>query len=350
MAAEQWSYIEKAQQLWRVAPRGWLSRPIETHGNGSLDSAIKRVFFPYIDSDRPPTLITVAGFFDEPQKFPYKVISHYPQNLEREHHAYYDIGINLLNEWATNYATCYFFKQMVPEQISNLVLPLAFQTYAKIMSLGTQSYQVGSTLNAIRRAARKKEAPQVNFDEAIFSALFQHDFKKLDRLIFYSRKKILQKTYSKYYYEMLEKNVYPSCQNTTDLAVLLGATLERRSVFGHLNRYLNAEDYQTSGQKLAQRIKESVLIGGMSQYHGISEVTGSSYVFLGLASAAFCQMLIPEQKISTSVLIGSIVGMGNAVVLVPFATIHEVIHDYSRSKDYLGLIPQKTIPNNSSLT
>jgi hypothetical protein len=248
----------------------------------------------------PESVFSWTGLLDQPlspEPFRYEqtIPPQIPVNLKNN----YINGIRLLNEYITFHLTDYFFSHVQVVTLFN------------VKSNTNASLKITHrTMNQIYQASKGNTA---ELDSAIMKNYFGHNSDNFNKLI--ARTDLL------------------GCSDINELAVYIGSRT-KINAGNHSTRLLN-EPFIDSGRTVnhdhvLKRVLKSVLTIGRHPYPGVVEIPVAAYVAFGIS----------QIKTPLAFYIPVITGMG-----LWYITIHEAIHDYSMSPDYLGLIPITITPN-----
>ncbi len=302
--------IRESQAHWRSQPRGRLSRPWEVPGIAKLtDRMIKQTFAGYLDQERPPLRIAWSVLVDQPLTKPKFVqMPRRVDGVTRENQDNFHTGIIGLNDWMTNYATRAVFSCSDFSGVGSL--------YGRLNDDLVNRHEYKDTYALMGQIRKDSRVDGLSFRDAILSSLFKHDSAKIDWVVFKANLK--------------------GVKTIEDLAIYLGqASLQDRAQVALLSR-LGTQQREDSDQKqLLKRVLFSLSIGGIYSTLGVVEVITASAT--GLLALSLPMMMVSSNK---SLVLGlSALASGSIFAMTPFSAIHEAIHEYSASPNYVGLIP-----------
>lgn len=270
-----------------------------------FDKQLKSVFGRYINPNRAPTLLVWSILIDEtPNNYFHE--QRFPDNLPEEDQIPFAIGSYNLNEWATDFATRVFIRELGSSQLYHATADRYNRTF-DFMKKGFSYSPTAHYMKTIENTAQDKG---INFTDTLLVALFQHDSDKMDYAI--------------------NKAEVPQCRNLNELAVKLGRMRadNNATIASFLGGLLTPKDDKSQTTQFHKRFMASSMAGGRVSRPGIAEVVLALPIMAGL----FAKLL----GYST---------MGNLAIPALFLPIygsimvHEVIHAYSEDDKYFGLIP-----------
>ncbi len=296
--------ILESQRTWREAKRGIISRPQELPVlSGWFDMQLKSVFSRYIDPNRVSAFLVWSVLADEtPNNYSYR--ERFPGGLAELDQEPFSLGMYLLNEWATNFATGVFLRELSSNGLYRTVVPGYFRAFRFLNG----DFLYSPTTQYMRTIENKAQARGDDFTDALLVALFQHDSDKLDFLI--------------------NKAELNECEDLNELALKIG----RNSKGDHgdpsfLNRLVTTKSDNGSKIELHKRLIVSLLGGGKVSRPGIAEVILAAPVELGLLT----KLLAYSNVVSLASFAGLLSVYG-------FVTIHELIHANSADQGHNGLM------------
>lgn len=306
-------FVTQSQESWRNLKRGIISRPQEIPSlSNVLDRTIKKVFSEYIVATRPPTLVAWSVLKDEPlEPMGRQFKRRRPEEITEPDEDNYYIGIHQLNEWGTDFAVRYWLshspKHSVLQKIGEIYVDISINSGHKIAY--KQAYEL---MEQVQTSAKQRGQ---NFEDAVFKALFQHDFSDINMVV--SQEKIAD------------------CQTINQLALHLGKSLPKNNTTQIL-RSLDTLDTQKKDselKRLSKRIILSMLIGGGQSQPGIVEIVAAQPTTTGGIAASFA-----APDILTGIAAGTLVG---AITSTPYGYVllHETVHDYQTDREFIGFIP-----------
>mgnify|MGYP006282722851 CR=1 FL=1 len=301
-------WILDSQRQFRQAERELLSRPVELPSElaRTLDETVKRVFSEYVDQDYQPPLITWSGLFDQPSsEKAYWFDIRNPENIAESDQSSYEIGIQLINEWATNYLTKKLINEGFCEHPALALLSKFFRIL--IDSTGLSYRKVSRLMSELKETAESDSS----FDHAVCTAYFCHQFDQLNQLLQHS----------------------DTAQDLSDIAVLVGSDSCWSSESGLTRKVMEFIDYdETDGEtkRLIKRIVSSLIGVGRNANPGVIELSITSPVLLTFIP------INTRYAVVFALLNAGIVGS----VLV-----HETVHAYSKDQNFSGVIPVEFIKN-----
>lgn len=309
--------ILTSQDHWRSHRRGIkiISQPVELPPvvTGWIDQGLKTFFQSYIEQDRPRMIISWSILTDDtPTSLLYdQVLPKGLEGLEGKEQAYYR-GIHDLNEWATQLATRDYFNHLTKG--AGIATPLL-----KVLEIirnvplftSPSSVKAGDLMKEVQN--RSGSSPE-QFRDSVYMALFRHRFEALNRLVKAS--------------DMF------GCQDLHELAVLLGESKTGRSYF---KKFI---DWQISGdlpgKRMVERLKRSFFIAGNMTDDGVVGIYNGIFA-LPCIIVAINRILFDETPLD-NLITNSLLYLSMTGVITPRTAIHETIHGYSTSKNFLGLI------------
>jgi hypothetical protein len=277
--------------------------------SNSFELEIKRIF-PDIPSDHPAVMITAGIFVDglfHPRQFgfllkPPDYLAQNPKRLEQYKH-----GIIGLTEWATNRATTSFIRASLPKR-------LAYPS--SVLALMLDNVLVGrpAAPKAYKAMGFVEETAKINgldFDEAVFEAVFGHDFDELNHLV--------------------AQTPNLRARGIDELAEEIGG--ERM-----LSKVLGGGKLGFVPEKVRRKMKLALLsltAGGMFTQPGIAEILPTMGVFMN--AYAITNLIKTASNLESA--IGSSAFLGLINFYLYYSIVHETMHAYSASADYLGFTP-----------
>lgn len=338
MSKEALDHINANQTTWRQAKRGLISRPHELPQIGNLlHRRITRTFG--LDEAKKPLLVW-SVVYDNPQtpNSEYVYERRYPEGIEDTDKKDYVVGIERINEYATNYATKEFIR-------SNADFPVGKQAvtaYGAIADLLTYGVLLNGTYQVMRDLEIMANHQGLDYKTALLDGLFNHDFQSMNGII-------------------QAASEYTGLHNLTELATEIG---RRRFKKPDLGKWLGKLDTNKSDGPAKAAIKNcliSVAAGGVFRTPGVVEMSAGMIPFAAATNFVASDLYVdynavvnmkqpglilnPEIPIKLAPLVAEstlpmILVAGS---LLPFIAIHESIHHYSGSQDYLGFIPVSLI-------
>lgn len=301
-------YIEKSQESWKRLHRGRVSRPRELPMiSHALDASMKHMFAEYIPQDRPVPIMVWSILRDEPldQTFSSKIRTP-PEILREDEHAY-TLGIYQINEWATDYATRYWFahagKHMLLRQMQAV--------YAEVSTLQSR-LNASRTYRFMDRVEYVAKERGRDFHHAVFSALFTHDFSHLDDCV-------------------REANI-GGCHSVNELALFTGKKQGKTSLT-KLFLSLHSES-KNPVKRGIKRTLVSIMTGGVHEEPGI--------IYIHLAPPILESFFVGGMGAGIDLFVGmgaGVVAGGLVGALLAYVGVHETIHEYSTGRRFKGLIP-----------
>lgn len=304
-----------------------------------IEQNMKGVFAGHLDPAYPRVIVARRVLRDtySPTETPFfEYDTRYPETVTEEDQSAYDQGINALNEWATNYATDYYIEHT---NKTPLTKPLR-KAYAKIADALTGMMYPHQIYKSMAEVSKFAHAAGQDFNHAVFSGLFHHDFTALNALI--SQTDTLKTT------------------NLDELAIALGketakASETSKKPFSHLveataDGAIHSRippSPEPAFRKTVRRVGESIIVGGTFSIPGLAEVNTAAPLGGTVATAALTTALesaVNHSDVRTALIAG---GLGasaafiTAATVFPYLTIHEAVHAYSASDAYVGFIPQQ---------
>src|SRR5579864_1278470 len=329
--------VAENQRIWREAKHG-IGRAHEmSRVSEKIEHNMKQVFSDYIDPAYPRIIVARTVLLDTSAAAAtfFNYGWDYPESIEPEDHQAYANGINALNGWATNYATRYYLEHTSKTSITKSLRRLYGQVGD---ALGGKAYahQTYTSMTEVRKAA---EAMGANFNHAVFQALFQHDFTAFNDLI--------------------AATPTLAATNLDELALALGeqATKPTKLTPSNLTHFIEIAPNATFASvsphpadstfvKSLKRAGDSIITGGEFSVPGIAEVGVGMQVGASVASGlgVALESALQHGDLRTTVLSTGIVGgatIATAATILPYMAIHESVHAYSASDNYVGLIPHQ---------
>lgn len=331
-------YIARNQSFWRKAKRGIASRPLELGPiSGFLHSRIVKTFG-LKDAEKP--ILTWSVIFDKPgtpsSEFVYA--ERYPDHIKEEDRQNWATGMVRLTEYATNYAAKEFF-------LKNADFPIArsiSEVYGKIADYLTYHLLIGGTFARMGMVEEQAVLNGKDYKEALFKALFQHDFGQINELIADTRD-------------------YSDCSNIDDMAIQIG---EKRFKKPDLGKWLDKLEVNEGNGRIKANVKNaaiSVAAGGVYRNPGVTEISGAIPGLIYLETLGFTLLEVYENILNnpklipllTSSRLDSLLALATSeqiieslapiALIYPFIAVHEYLHNYSSNKEFMGLIPARII-------
>ena len=312
------NYIEQNQEHWRNANRGIFSRPLELPRTGKfLHERIVRTFG--LEHIQEP-IVTWSAIFDKPKSpsSAYVYAERFPEGVAKEDKHDFSVGIGRITEYATNIAT----KDFIDRNTDILVVNAAARAYAAFGDLATYGIMLAGTYREMARIEYMAEQNGEDFRQALYRGLFQHDTAPLNELIANTKE-------------------FSGCSDINELAIKLGKKRFKRPDIGKWLDKLEVERTDGSVKAGIKNCAVSVLAGGVFRSPGIIEVSGG---FLPLFFAETLAIYGLNGRMDIGLLAQNLaVIAATGIIINPFATVHEMIHSYSASEDYMGFIPAELI-------
>lgn len=311
-------YIPINQEHWRNAKRSNISRPLEM--SHTADFLHQRIIdtFNLPSSDKP--ILTLSIVFDKPETpsslFAYE--ERFPEDIQEEERENFSVGVGRITEYATNVATVDFINKNINLPLVNL----ASAAYAKFGDLVTYGMLFGGTYREMSRIKHQAGEMGKDFRGALYEGLFRHNTEPINELI-------------------ADTEEFSGVSNLNDLAIKLGRKRFRKPDIG---KWLGKLEIEKSDSPIKANLKNcavSVLAGGVFRSPGVTEVSAGIIPIFFLetlaiyaANGQFDALLLAENLAVVTV---------TGLAINPFASLHEMIHGYSSSQDYMGFIPAKLI-------
>lgn len=304
----------------------------------------------YPDKNERPIEGVTASFsipFDNPKThsslFVYE--ERFPEQVKPEDRHDWSIGIGRITEYATNYATKEFFRR----QASGAATKAASIAYTWFYDLVTYGLIQNGTYGQMQTIETMANYHKINYADAITSALFQHNFDPINRLI-----------------AMTNIDGYSGCNNIDDLATKIG---KERFKKPDLGKWLDKIDTRREDGKRATSLRNGIISvagAGVFRNPGVIETSGATLPFMAAVNLIIneaqadsfgmglinhpdkagiidmARYLIPDYFVP----LGAEALQIPAAILIPllpFVLVHESIHYYSSNQDFMGLIPAKII-------
>lgn len=290
------------QQHLRESRGRFFHQPEFKRSARNFDRRFKEVFSRYIDPNFPPQIPIFAFSADKYiGKFPYEHTAAFPDTVAPKNRDAYGIGIRLMNEWATNHATNYYLTH-TGSSSSRYIFKRAYAKFGDSMTYG----EFGETYKTMRQIAETAKKEGVDFDDAVFRGLFNHDFSQINQLI--------------------EHTSSVSASNIDEFATEIGTkTLEsRREAKRYARRY--------SRRRRLNDPKGAYFAPGITVQELPSYI--NFIVSLG-GTAALAYLYLP-----LGVFVGTYATLTGNVIpyMLPYFVTHEFTHAYSASERYVGFI------------
>lgn len=305
-------FVSQSQNSWRRLKRGIISRPQEIPSlSNALDTSIKKVFSTYINVNRPPTVVAWSVLRDEPlEPKGCQFDKRRPDGITEQDEEAYFTGIRQLNEWSTDFAAQYWLshspKHSLFQRIGKIYADISINSGQKIAY--KQAYGL---MEQVQLYAKKSGQ---NFEDAVFKALFQHDFSPVNMII--------------------SQSGIAECKTLDELALYLGKSLPKNNSTNIL-RSLYAQENESELIKLSKRTILSMLTGGWQSQPGIVEIVVAQPAAMFTAGAVGGATAI---DVLTGIAAGTLGGVISGT-LWGYALIHETVHDYQTDKNFNGFIP-----------
>lgn len=310
--------VTENQMLWREATHSSIRSYEMPRLSYTIEGKMKKVFSDYIAPSYPRLLIAWSFLLDTPSHtLPYyRLIARYPEHIRQEDRQDYAAGMYHLNEWATNYATRHYIETASTNPITQ---PMR-KAYAAYGDTIVGRVNTLYTYRAMREAKRAASASGVNFDHAVFTALFQHDFTALNGLI----------------------AATPTLEaaNHDELALVVGHhSAKTFDPTKEIFRHFSPKPTDSTIMKTLKNTADSLLTGGQFAQPGIVEVVVAAPIGLSTIGALEGTISGDVKGMATSAAIASSI----ATVTYPFVLIHESVHGYSANAEYIGLLPRQIV-------
>lgn len=209
------------------------------------------------------------------------------------------------------------------------------QLYGRAADAVSGKLEYASVYQSMAEVKKSAQTTGSNFNHAVFQALFQHDFIALNHLIANT----------------------PNLDATSldELAVLLGgAEQTSKSVaprsFTHVIETttdnvitaLSQAPTDSPIKRFGKTAGISLLVGGNFSTPGIVEIGFGGQIGGAAAGSlvAGLEEVITRGDIKQGIMIGGSIMAATAIAL-PYLTVHESVHGYSATDNYVGLIPQQ---------
>src|SRR5947209_1042917 len=161
--------INENQKAWRETKHSIMGSHEMPHVSERIEKNMIRLFSEYIVPAYPRVILarTVLQTTSSPYETPfYRYGSEYgefrfPENVKPEDQGYYYKGIYALNEWATNYATRYYFKHTSKTPLTKPLRQLYAQATDGIVGKA-HYHQAYKNMGEVKKAA---QATNTSFDD-----------------------------------------------------------------------------------------------------------------------------------------------------------------------------------------
>lgn len=336
-------YVQKNQAHWRKAKRGIFSRPLELpHSANALHDRMVKTFGL---KDAQSSILTISLAFDNPSSASSAYVHQeaFPQGVKEKERHEWSIGIGRINEYVTNYAAREFIRL-------NTDLPVIQQiarAYGGVFDFLTYGLFFNGTYTRMRGIERMAKDQGKDYKGALLSALFQHDSNALNEIIAMTSK-------------------FTGYSNIDELAINIGRDRFKKPDIG---KWLDNLDTRREDKKRATSLRNGVIsVAGAGAFRnpGVIETSGALVPFLAgvdlvlneiqaeaggmgfinhpehASLLLMARYLIPDYFVPLAAQTLEIPAVV-AISLLPFVAIHEGIHHYSSSKDFMGLIPAEII-------
>ena len=295
-----------------------------------IEQNMKRIFAGYLNPSYPRVLVarTVLQTDYLPTESPFYNYGwdyRYPETVAQEDRFHYAKGMYAVNEWATNYATRYYFTHTSKTPLTKSLRQL--YTQAADALFGKAPYhQAYKHMAEVSKAA---QATKNNFDHATFQALFQHDFTVLNALI--ANTPILEATNLDALAVAIGKQVVKPTKGSTPYYTHL---IEK--TVGSAVTAVAETPTDSSVKRSFKRTGKSLIQGGQFVMPGVAEVGIAAPIVAPVATILEGAAL---GEIERGLAVGGAT-LGTTAAIFAFTTIHETVHGYSTSDDHVGLIPE----------
>lgn len=323
------NYTEQNKEFWRNAKRGFGSRPLELPRTShfihermvktfNLEGAVEPILTWSVLYDRAKT--PSAKFVYEEREL---------DEVSPEDSSDYIVGMSRITEYATNRAV----KLFIERNLNVPVLKELGTVYAKINEIFTYELVINGTYRRMARIEQTAKDNGKDYDKAITDALFKHDLGPLDELV-------------------ADTQEFSGWTGINDLAIDIGRKKWKKPDLAKWTDKLEVEDDNGKVKSIAKNLVASLAAGGVTRSPGISEVSGGLMLILlaetGLSAAtSFGSILLkhPEtfNTIANLTVNDLLMAQLPAAFLIPFLTLHELIHTYSFDENNYGLIPSTLI-------
>lgn len=319
---EKEQYTKANQESFRKAKRRNVSRPHELSPIG--DYLHQRVTNAFDLEDAQKPIVVWSVLFDKPNtpssKFVYA--ERYPEDVEEKDKANFSSGITRITEYATNYATREFFERNINSSIGR-VLARGYGMFAEPLTYGLLYRGTYKEMGKVKKSA---DSQGKDYKEALLQGLFEHDHDPLNNII--------------------KDAKIPNVENLNQLATRIG---ERKFKKPDIGKILNKLEIERTDSETVANLKNcavSVLAAGVFRTPGVIEISAGIATIpvienMGFAAIAIANDIDPL-PLAGSAFLGTVAGLS----VTPFASIHEVIHHYSASEQYMGFIPARLIEKN----
>ncbi len=333
------NYIESNQSFWKKARRGKISRPAEIPsilGNFLHDRITKT--FGLDEAGKPSVVWSVV--FDNPKspnsKYVYE--RRYPEDVPEEDRTNYAIGIERINEYATNYATREFIRRNTDVPILKTISK-GYRVFSELMTyalLLKGTYMRMMDVEILAKGAGK------DFGSAILEGLFNHNFGPINELI-------------------EDAADLTGFSNLNEMAIEIGRKKFTKPNIGKILGKLEANKTDGNLKRAIKNGSISVAAGGVFRTPGVVEISAAMIPFAAATDFAISEIYTDSQAVLNfhnpalifnpqvpimlmpNVIEGA-VGVALAMApLYPFIAIHESIHHYSGGKNYIGFIPANLV-------
>ena len=306
-------FVTLSQESWRHLKRGLISRPQEIPGlSGLLDRSIKNVFSKYIDSARPPPVVVWSLLTDEPLEsnechFDYRR----PEGITEEDELNYYIGIHQLNDWGTDLAARYW----ISHSSKHSIVRKTGEIYSDICINNGQKIFYKHAYEIMEQVKASAGEHGQNIEDAIFKALFQHDFRDIDIVVLQAK--------------------IADCQTLNQLALHLGKSLPKINET-RISRSLNMHEKDSDIKRLSKRTILSMLKYGNHSQPGIVEIIVMQPAAV-LISGVITLSVFTD--IFTRIAAGTLGGIVITGLPYGYVLFHETVHDYQTDCKFNGFIP-----------
>lgn len=306
-------YIERNKSFWRKAKRNGLSKP---HELIILANALhKRMIKTFDIQEVEQPIMVWSTVFDNPKtpNSEYVYAERYPEEIKEEDKEDFHRGMVRITEYATNFATREFLKRNLTP-VSDIYGAVADQVTYGLLYNGTYRRMKAVEIEADRNGK--------DYKGALLKGLFNHDLDPINELI-------------------SDTKDYSGWNDINDLAIEVSRKRFKKPDLGKILNKLEIERTDNKNVSMIKNCAVSVLAGGVFRVPGVIEVSA------GMIPVAFAETAIiyaANQRLTDPLIAQNLAAVTLPILSVtPFATMHELIHYYSATKDHMGFIPAELI-------
>ncbi len=301
------------QQLWTETHPGFKYGHELKALSGKIEKSLKRVFSGYIDPGYPQIAINFTfgyhpkAYTDEYTYTPFR----FPKHMSQADQSDYKTGMFELNEWATAYATSYYWKAKEKGTITKPLIK-GYRSFNHSFIDKGSAPRATKTMEEVAKIARLN-----TFEHATFRALFNHDTSALDYLISNT--------------ESVQSN------SLEELAIEIVRRPKKKLADVVMGYGSQSKESDSRIKSVAKHAAMSAASQGWQATPGIVEVN----LAMGMTGPTLGGSISATGNIGAAGLFGTALTSFS----YPSTTIHEAIHGYSLSETHHGIMPISLIKN-----